>query len=423
MDTERVFATTARGSSEAETLPAILGIEMTGTIRPSNNANTATNVSIDTHDEDRGMARESVSDGSVSLTSMWSDGQALRGRSTHHGADPERPNISVKSNFIYPTTSDTASRSRANSPVPERFASVNTFRLLPQIPTSWAHFYQWSSPIGAVDSETNDNPGQDAIAGPTTNTNPSFNSSSNGFYNRNEITVKSLCEATRLLPRQIYYNLLLLRFPMWYHSRTAGSDSDLDSLSKDWEMVNGVSAFLISAILTLLQIPQASNDPITKNTAQLSLICALMGLVYGYIYMVRFGTMRSIFRSSKWEEEVRGTSSATWWNVQVLLAMPAVSTSWSMLLFLASIISFVWLDGSVNDSSPPLNATAGLGPRVAVTGVLVIGMVYFAMIMKTLARYDRELREMSADVEMSSGAFPVQNGEPEGRNREVEEEQ
>ena len=98
----------------------------------------------------------------------------------------------------------------------------------------------------------------------------------------------------------------------------------------------------------------------------------------------------------------------------------------SMLLFLASIVSFVWLTGSRNDPSlrAPLSATAILGPRVAVTGVLVLGLVFLAMIVRTLMRYGREC-EMRADVEMSLGmslgAVSEQVREPEERGRERKE--
>ena len=132
----------------------------------------------------------------------------------------------------------------------------------------------------------------------------------------------------------------------------------------------------------------------------------------------------------------------------MLLAMPAVSMSWyslpllslltltltlsffpffpyrSMLLFFAFILSFVWLTGSGNDPPlrAPLNATAVLGSRVAVTGVLVLGLVFLAMIVKTLMRYGSEWgKMMTADVEMGMGAVSVQGVEPEERGRKRRE--
>ena len=91
----------------------------------------------------------------------------------------------------------------------------------------------------------------------------------------------------------------------------------------------------------------------------------------------------------------------------------------SMLLFLASILSFVWLTGSGNDPSlrAQLSVTAVLCPRVAVTGVLVLGLVFLVMIVKTLMRYGGEWGEMRA-AEMGLGAVSVQAGEPEERGRE-----
>lgn len=52
----------------------------------------------------------------------------------------------------------------------------------------------------------------------------------------------------------------------------------------------------------MFQIPSAADDPVTRTAALLSLICALMSLSYGCMYIVRFGTMRSMYRASRWAE-------------------------------------------------------------------------------------------------------------------------
>ncbi|KIJ92684.1 hypothetical protein K443DRAFT_13420 [Laccaria amethystina LaAM-08-1] len=168
-------------------------------------------------------------------------------------------------------------------------------------------------------------------------------------------SIKSFCEAARLfmsdtLPRLVYHNLLLLRLPVMYSSRVArmaglefnshgegrggvGVDSAsgtafhggsgeqvyppgssghqgspgvsgaapngfdswqafIDLLLKEWKTLNVVSAVLTSTILAILQIPKAADDLITRSTGLLLFICALMSLLYGYIYIVRFGIMR-----------------------------------------------------------------------------------------------------------------------------------
>ena len=60
-----------------------------------------------------------------------------------------------------------------------------------------------------------------------------------------------------------------------------------------------------------------------------------------------------------------------------------------MILFLSAILSFVWRNGSVSDPSdrPPLGDRAALGPRIAITCVLLLGLGYMAMIITTLKKY------------------------------------
>ena len=56
-----------------------------------------------------------------------------------------------------------------------------------------------------------------------------------------------------------------------------------------------------------------------------------------------------------------------------------------MLLFISAILTFVWRTGSVLDppKRDPLGASVALGPRIAITGVLVLGLMYLGMIIRT----------------------------------------
>ncbi|KAH7875863.1 uncharacterized protein C8R40DRAFT_1044124 [Lentinula edodes] len=163
----------------------------------------------------------------------------------------------------------------------------------------------------------------------------------------------------------------------------------VDSLMREWKTLNVVSALLLSAILTMFQIEDAATDPLTRTAALLSLICAIMSLSYGCMYIVRFGTMRSMYRASIWAEEAQKTKTVVWWNVWILLAMPAAWMSWSMILFIVSILSFVWRTGAESDPDEraPLSNRAALGPRIAITLVFLLGMLYFFLIVRTLQSY------------------------------------
>lgn len=194
----------------------------------------------------------------------------------------------------------------------------------------------------------------------------------------------------------------------------------IDSLLREWKTLNVVSALLLSAILTIFQVPSAAGDPVTRTVALLSLVCGLMSLSYGCMYIVRFGTMRSMFRASKWAEEARKTDTLIWWNVWVMLAMPAVWLSWSMILFIASILCFVWRTGAVNDPEdgnyPPLSTIAALGPRIAITFTFALGLVYLALIIKTLRSYGTH----TSSTAWGRKAHPESEQTSRMRSREVD---
>jgi len=75
-----------------------------------------------------------------------------------------------------------------------------------------------------------------------------------------------------------------------------------------------------------------------------------------------------------------------------------------MLLFISSILSFVWRTGSVKDPDdrPPLGTRAILGPRIAITLLFILGMVYLAMIIRTLKKYGAQQNAVRALLQAGS---------------------
>ncbi|KAJ6580888.1 hypothetical protein B0H19DRAFT_1251168 [Mycena capillaripes] len=171
-------------------------------------------------------------------------------------------------------------------------------------------------------------------------------------------------------------------------------ESFIDSLMREWKTLNIISVLLMSAILTMLQI-EAASHPITRTSALFSLICALMSLLYGCMYIIRFGTMRKMHKASSFANEAQRGTTSIWWNVWVLLAMPAVWLAWSIITFLTCIMSFIWLSGSTQDPVDfAVSPRAALGPRIGLTVVFSLGLIYFVLIVRTFHRYgdplDRE---------------------------------
>lgn len=197
----------------------------------------------------------------------------------------------------------------------------------------------------------------------------------------------------------------------------------IDSLLREWKTLNLVSALLLSAILSMFQNVVMAQDPVIRTAALLSLTSALISLTFGCIYIVRFGTMRSMYKATRWAEEARKTTTLIWWNVWVLLAMPAVWLAWSMFFFIVAILSFVWRsDSSTDNPSPtPLSPMVILGPRIAITLLFIVGLIYFILIVKTLHNYGRT-RDIEGEMQLlgtddSLQARPSADREREDRGR------
>ncbi|KAJ7095490.1 hypothetical protein C8R43DRAFT_907910, partial [Mycena crocata] len=190
----------------------------------------------------------------------------------------------------------------------------------------------------------------------------------------------------------------------------------IDSLMREWKTLNIISVLLMSAILTMLQIDAAAH-PITRTSALFSLICSLMSLLYGCMYIIRFGTMRKMHKASSFANEAQKGTTSIWWNVWVLLAMPAIWLSWSIITFLVCIMSFIWLSGSSADPIDfIISPHAALGPRIGLTVVFSLGILYFILIVREFHRYGDPLdREWMRTVNEWSREFAYVPVKPPSR--------
>ena len=58
-----------------------------------------------------------------------------------------------------------------------------------------------------------------------------------------------------------------------------------------------------------------------------------------------------------------------------------------MICFCVSILSFVWRTGAAGDSPQPPSPGVELGPRIAITSLFALGVVYLGLIIKTFKSY------------------------------------
>lgn len=80
-----------------------------------------------------------------------------------------------------------------------------------------------------------------------------------------------------------------------------------------------------------------------------------------------------------------------------------------MLFFFAAILSFVWRTGAESnpEERPPISDKAALGPRIVITAVFALGMVYLVMIIRTLKRYGGGPHSSSIQGMFQSGRYGI----------------
>lgn len=90
-------------------------------------------------------------------------------------------------------------------------------------------------------------------------------------------------------------------------------------------------------------------------------------------------------------QEAQKTKTVIWWNIWVLLAMPAIWLAWAMVAFCIAIMSYIWRTGSSSDPADgvrkPLSPGQALAVRTVITVIFTIGVIYFVMILRTFASY------------------------------------
>lgn len=58
-----------------------------------------------------------------------------------------------------------------------------------------------------------------------------------------------------------------------------------------------------------------------------------------------------------------------------------------MIAFFTAIMSYVWTSGSSSDNPQPPSNRIETIPRVIITALFVVGLVYFALVVRTFANY------------------------------------
>ncbi|KAJ2917469.1 hypothetical protein MD484_g2902, partial [Candolleomyces efflorescens] len=160
----------------------------------------------------------------------------------------------------------------------------------------------------------------------------------------------------------------------------------IDTVIREWKTLNLISVLLLSAIVAILQIESAFLDPVVHYSALYSLICALLSLLFGCMYILRFNTMRLPHKAIQWAHETQKENANRFWNVWILLAIPAVWLVWSLVFYIVCIMAFVW---RVETQNPPLQFPKGviLAIRIGISVALSVGLIYGIVVLRTFINF------------------------------------
>ncbi|KAL1702333.1 hypothetical protein EV121DRAFT_271810 [Schizophyllum commune] len=102
----------------------------------------------------------------------------------------------------------------------------------------------------------------------------------------------------------------------------------------------------------------------------------------------RFGSMKDVHMAYPFLITMADPETSVWWNVWVMLALPAIWLSWSIIAFLVSILAFVWATGTRDEvTTPSTSYQQALAPRVVISATLALGAIYFVPVIRTLGYY------------------------------------
>ncbi|KXN82386.1 hypothetical protein AN958_02615 [Leucoagaricus sp. SymC.cos] len=178
------------------------------------------------------------------------------------------------------------------------------------------------------------------------------------------------------------------KHPVLYEVLKKEWERMIDDFVEEWRTLNIISAVLVPGILTMFQINDAANDPVTRSLAFWSLVLALWSLVYGCLYIIQFRRMRNKYTIVVWSLETK-KDRAVFWNAWVMLALPAVSLAWSVIIFMIAIIWYMWrsranLPPDATLTAPP---TTELGFHIATCLSFAVAMVYFVLAVMSSLQY------------------------------------
>ncbi|KAF8891319.1 hypothetical protein BD779DRAFT_1514605 [Infundibulicybe gibba] len=200
------------------------------------------------------------------------------------------------------------------------------------------------------------------------------------------VTTRSVPDPETLRPR------ITLR---WWDAFSRG-------LVKEWMALRVLSGLILAAIFSMFQIPDFQGNEPMMVAAHLS----FAAVVYSSVLMIYVNGWRGNSGASMWIQEIHEPFTIGFlWNTWILLALPAIWTTWGAIFFLTAMM-MTWISNQGGNSDDSTPATLG-GPtgsprftacRLWIIPLFTIAMVYLMLVIYTLRGLGRRRETRDSTV-------------------------
>ncbi|KAK7038207.1 hypothetical protein R3P38DRAFT_540068 [Favolaschia claudopus] len=138
----------------------------------------------------------------------------------------------------------------------------------------------------------------------------------------------------------------------------------------------------------MFQVPDVMDNSLLRFTAHCTLLCAMLSLMHISLLSIYFLSCRGRNAAIRCIQEMQSSKLYSFWNFWVLVALPTAWACYSILLFLAAIVLFVWPINDGYNASQNAPETS-LTPRIILIMVVAVGGLHFVLAICKLRRIGR----------------------------------
>ncbi|KAF8071999.1 hypothetical protein FPV67DRAFT_1483469 [Lyophyllum atratum] len=172
--------------------------------------------------------------------------------------------------------------------------------------------------------------------------------------------------------------------------------SYIDSRYREWAAVATSACTFAAASPAVLQLPSMNGNPITCSLVFLAILRAMAAIIYASMFLLYFRQppTKSAYFAMGWFK-IQKNSHSSQCTPWMMLALPAVSLCWGVILMMLALFFSLWSDGFA--ASPPTQTNIGepqssteMILRILITTMSLVDLWAILWTLKTLQKFKDE---------------------------------